>query len=131
MRSVCGCTPASSAATEMTNTACVGSRNWDIAHLIGVHRIAQRLCGAALVFRHRLRDLDLQCDEQVARALGCLDAPAAHTHRRARLGPGLDVDLHRATVERRHLDLAAEDERRERDTDRRCEVLAATAEGRV
>src|SRR5688572_14646095 len=107
MRRVCGWTPASSAATEMTNTAWVGSRNWDIAHLVrAVHRDAQGLHGASLLVGHRLRHLDLQRDEQVAGARGGLDAAAAHAHRRARLGSGLDADLHRRALERRDLDLA-------------------------
>src|SRR5882724_4377392 len=112
MRSVWGCTPASSAATEITNSArvsgrsivtpapratrarrLVGSRCAGVA--VAVEHGGERLDGSSLFGGELPWHLDVEGHEQGA----AVDAAVRHAHRLARRGPRRDTDRHTLTVE--------------------------------
>src|SRR4029077_11312193 len=117
-RRVCGCTPASSAATLMMYSA----RSLDswlsrFDTSLSLHseprarrvllRLAQLRQQLLLLLGESLWHVDVHRDEQVARALAPRDALAAHTERAATGGPGRDLQRHRP-VQRGHLHVGPE-----------------------
>src|SRR4029079_8129627 len=83
MRRVCGCTPASSAATEMTYSAlvsaigapAVGLLREQLRSRVGVEHAGQRLDRVALVLVEGVRHLHVDRDEQVAAILAIPAVP--------------------------------------------------------
>src|SRR5215472_17215441 len=119
MRRVCGCTPASSAATEMTYSArssrsivappllCICFSKQTRARIVG-ECLRQAFDRLALVMIQVDRDLHVDGDEQVAGLVAfAVDALAADTQHLAGRRPGRDAHRH-LTVERRNLDVGAE-----------------------
>src|SRR5436305_6535481 len=131
MRSVCGCTPASSAATEMTY------RPFLVPSVISHSQMASRRClgglgqrlhGLALVSRELGRHRNLGRDEEVTGALADGHAAALDPERASRTRAGGDAQRDRTAVERRHLDLGAEDGLWERDRHGEHQILALAVE---
>src|SRR5215218_8342649 len=116
MRSVWGWTPASSAATEMTNTArsCspamvlspLGSVDAEVVPRRGLGQRGELAQQLALLARELLGHGHLQADQQVAGALAAAagHAPAPHPEGAAVLGAGRDLQGDRA-VQGRDLEL--------------------------
>src|SRR5919198_753494 len=145
MRRVCGWTPASSAATEITNTARsygLGAGRSATATTSAVHaevgprrlvrqgrELAQQV---ALLAREPLRHGHLDGDQQVAEqpAGGAGHPAAAHPEGAAVLGAGRDLERHRP-VQGRHLQLGAERGLGEGHRHGDGQVVAAAAEQRV
>src|ERR687887_1041647 len=145
MRRVCGWTPASSAATEITNTAGsygLGPGRSATATTSAVHaevgprrlvrqgrELAQQV---ALLAREPLRHGHLDGDQQVAEqpAGGAGHPAAAHPEGAAVLGAGRDLERHRP-VQGRHLQLGAERGLGEGHRHGDGQVVAAAAEQRV
>src|SRR5688572_29440577 len=111
MRSVCGCMPASSAATEMTYTALVRStamshpqvRSWRLGG-----RRGQLLDRRPLLVRGVLGHRHLDGDQQVPGAVARRGPLALHLEGAAGSGPRRDPDGDRLLGERGDLDVAAQ-----------------------
>src|SRR5215203_4947737 len=121
MRSVWGWTPASSAATEITNTArsrwsamsspspALASVDAEVVPRRGVGQRSELAQQVSLLARELLGHGHLQADQQVAGALtaGSGHPPAPNAEGAAVLGAGRDLEGHRA-VKGRHLELGPE-----------------------
>src|SRR5436190_7776980 len=119
MRSVCGCTPASSAATEMTYNPLLlvpsATSHPQVRSRGVLGGLGQGFDGLALGGRELLGHGHLGRDKEVTGALADRHAAALDAERASRLGAGGDLQCHDASVERRHLDLGPECRFGERD----------------
>src|SRR5215207_7140203 len=141
MRSVWGWTPASSAATEITNTArsrwsamsspspALASVDAEVVPRRGVGQRSELAQQVPLLARELLGHGHLQADQQVAGALtaGARHPPPPDPEDAAVLGAGWNLDRHR-TIQGRHLELGPEGGLGEGHRDGDGQVLAAAAE---
>src|SRR5918999_1623401 len=142
MRRVWGWTPASSAATEMTNTArscsamviapCSPSVDAEVVPRRGLRQRRELAQQVPFLARELLGHGHLEADQQVAAALAAAagDAPPPDPEGAAVLGAGGDLEGHRA-VQGRHLELGAEGGLGEGHRHGDGQVLVAAPEQRV
>src|SRR5438270_1825644 len=111
MRRVWGCTPASSAATEITYSPFLvpsATSDSQVRSRGFLGRLGQRLHSLALLGRELGRDGDLGGDEQVTGALADGHAAALDPEGAARTRPRGDAQRDGPSVEGRHLDLGTQ-----------------------
>src|SRR6266567_3768825 len=131
MRSVCGCTPASSAATEMTYSPFLvtsATSDSQVASWRFGGRLGQRLHSLALLGRELGRHCDLGRDEQVTGALADGNAPALDPEGAARACARRDAQGDGTAVGGRHLDLGTQRRLGEGDGHGEEQVLALAVE---
>src|SRR5947209_5807298 len=131
MRRVCGWTPASSAATEMTYRPFLvpsAISHSQVASRRFLGGLGQRLHGLALGGGELLRHGHLGRDEEVTGALAEGHAAALDPERAARLGAARDLESDGSAVEGRHLDLGPEGGFGEGDGHGEEQVLAFAVE---
>src|SRR5947208_12004733 len=131
MRRVWGCTPASSAATEMTYRPFLrpsGISDSQVRSRGFLGRLGQRLHSVALLGRELGGHRHLGGDEQVTGALADGDAAALDAEGAARARPRRDAQRDRTPVEGRHLDLGTERRFGEGDGHGEEQVLALAVE---